>query len=207
MTNLVPVPVVGWGGNIVCPPGGKCQICNCMRHRIFDPCNPPQGESAADFVGQKWGGCSAECQGQLCVDSEISLTLGLGLVPEQGSTLSGRGPLRQGLRGCSVSESVYDYPRELESDVAGAARPKCELEGTVPGDESLALPGGGEARIVRVSDACCHCGGGEYTVGGAENGGQGIDVKTTILAVPEGGCQNGNNPVEVGEFLVGFVAE
>ena len=50
----------GWGGAVVCPTGKPCQICNCIRTRIFDPCNPHAVER---FSGQTFGGCSRECQG------------------------------------------------------------------------------------------------------------------------------------------------
>ena len=50
-------------------------------------------------------------------------------------------------------------------------------------------------------------GGGEYIDGGAENGGEGISVKTTVLEVPEAGCQNGNVPVQLGDYLVGQIDE
>ena len=50
----------GWGGAVVCPTGKPCQICNCIRTRIFDPCNPHAVER---FSGQPFGGCSRECQG------------------------------------------------------------------------------------------------------------------------------------------------
>ena len=40
--------------------GKPCQICNCIRTRIFDPCNPHAVER---FSGQPFGGCSRECQG------------------------------------------------------------------------------------------------------------------------------------------------
>ena len=48
-------------GAVVCPSApGKCRICNCIRLRIFDPCDPPPMEG---FKGQMFGGCSPECQG------------------------------------------------------------------------------------------------------------------------------------------------
>ena len=65
LLQLVPLLVLlpgadGWGGAVVCPTGKPCQICNCIRTRIFDPCNPHAVER---FSGQPFGGCSRECQG------------------------------------------------------------------------------------------------------------------------------------------------
>ena len=117
--------------------------------------------------------------------------------------LSGRGSIQQALS-CAWVGSVQEYPRELQTD----GLISCDMIGVAPGDETLALPGGdpGTATITAM-DACCRCGGGEYIDGGAENGGEGISVKTTVLEVPEAGCQNGNVPVQLGDYLVGQIDE
>ena len=65
-------------GEIVCR-GGEgidCRICNCVRVRVYDPCDPP---TTAAGVWSEWGGCGPECEGK-----GVSLATTVLTVPENG---------------------------------------------------------------------------------------------------------------------------
>ena len=207
-----------WGGAVVCPSVGKCRICNCIRTRIFDPCNPPELEG---FQAQMFGGCSPECQGLACEDlSGVSFTVGLGLDPATGSWLgSSYGAVVTGARCDDVFEREL-YPTELDSN--GMVR--CEMPGVMPSDGAFLSPSPAEEMAVdklrwgvatidgftSAQKACCRCGsnrggrsdkGGHYVRdAGVKNPGAGIQLGTTELAVPARGCKNGNVPVSLGTF-------
>ena len=64
-------------GEIVCnQTSGKCRVCNCVRLRVYDPCNPPM---AATGSWATWGGCGEACGGK-----GISLTMYEVTVPKTG---------------------------------------------------------------------------------------------------------------------------
>eukprot|EP01048_Picozoa_sp_COSAG05_P018118 COSAG05_NODE_2591_length_2863_cov_2.560781_1_plen_136_part_00 len=77
---------IAQSGEIVCR-GGEgvdCRICNCVRVRVYDPCDPP---TTASGVWSEWGGCGPECGGK-----GIALSTTILPVPETGCR-SGATPL------------------------------------------------------------------------------------------------------------------
>jgi len=137
----------------------------------------------------------------MCQDKPVSFTVGLGLDPNEGSTMgSDFGEVLYDVR-CDEAFDPGQYPRELDA----TEHLQCDMVGVEPGSgEAVEAQRWGTdevARFTSASEACCRCGGG-HTVKdmGVENGGAGIMLETIELPVPAEGCKNGNQPVSLGDF-------
>lgn len=95
----------GFGGDIVCK-GSECKVCNCVRVRVFDVCNPPT--VAEKFLG--WGGCGPECQ--TADSSSLSKTMHVIDAPP-GGCADGRTPI-------DPTTWVADTQRRLQEQQEGA---------------------------------------------------------------------------------------